>query len=75
MNEMIRITIEIDELEEAPTVDDEAQFTSLREALSQIVERAADGELFGYVEDMDGAPCATFKVEEGLSPESARLSR
>lgn len=63
---MIRITIEVDELEEAPSFTDQPQYGALRSTVLDVVAQLADGQTRGYVEDDDGAPCAAFRVDEGL---------
>lgn len=71
---MIRITIEIDELEETPGREDEAQWTVLIDTFNLVAQQILDGETRGYVEDGDGAPCASFRVDEGLSVNDERTS-
>jgi hypothetical protein len=60
--EMIRIIVEIEPLDDTPDPGDEAQVTLLREHLVQVAEQVLT-ERFGVLEDYDGAPCGSFRVE------------
>lgn len=67
---MIRITIEVEPLEQVPDATDpgdEAAVTLLREHAQQVADRVTVGETSGILEDYDGAPVARFRVEEGLA--------